>query len=141
MDDESDDGSDSDLSESESVVPRRDHETRHSHRSRNLVYASRQAYKKRLREATSEKDMWRVVHDMMYARRTFNAMPVVRLFESFQKRMNPSPSGHPSFNMDVLLCHQMTSDTIPERTVDQTADTVFSSPFTVDEIAAAKAHL
>ena len=47
---------------------------------------------------------------------------------------------HPSFNLNVLLCQQILSDTIPVRTMDQTEAAVFSR-FTEDEIAAAKAHL
>ncbi|KAF5334783.1 hypothetical protein D9611_012913 [Ephemerocybe angulata] len=136
-DSESDYSSDSewDSDSSETVVPR------NSHRSRGLVYASRKSYKTRLHSAKTERAMWKIVHEMLCAWRALDIMPVIRLFVSFRLRMNPSFPMPLAYNEHVLLCQKIASDSMPLRTTDTTVEQIFSSPITVDEIAAAKAHI
>lgn len=81
--------------------------------------------------------MWRAFRMLIDPLRAPILVSLESVTEDFKQRLNPPPVPPPEFNMAVLRHAESFSNAIPPRTTDHTGG-FFSSPFTLDEIYAAK---
>ncbi|KAJ6591001.1 hypothetical protein DFH09DRAFT_975319, partial [Mycena vulgaris] len=98
-------------------------------------------HRKRLLEAKTERDFWKVAKGMMAPRQPQSGFSAEVLKDVFVTRMNPVSPVPESFDTARLDLNHALNEAMPEQTVDTSPDLIFSTPFTEEEMEDAKDHL
>ena len=111
------------------------------HRGREKLRDFRVSLRKKLLNSDSEKSFWKVAKAIMNGKESSSPVTADKLKDIFEKRMNPLDPIPESFDTNLLNLNIAMANAIPQRTHDATEEQFFSKPFSVEEMASAKAHL
>ncbi|KAJ7319363.1 hypothetical protein DFH08DRAFT_713712, partial [Mycena albidolilacea] len=112
-----------------------------AHCNRPALLALQLEHHKKLLEAETEREFWRVAKDVMNPKRVSSGFSAEALKNVFIARMNPVQPVPESFDEVRLEYNHALAAAIPDRTPDETPDRIFSQPFNEEEMAEAKDHL
>lgn len=112
-----------------------------AHRHRPVIAAKQLEFRKKLLEAKTEREFWRVAKDIMGTKKTTSNFSAEALKNVFEKRMNPIVPMPETFDPMRMQYNHTLAAAIPEHTIDTTPEHFFSAPFTVEDVAEAKDRL
>ncbi|KAK7051966.1 hypothetical protein R3P38DRAFT_2402283, partial [Favolaschia claudopus] len=112
-----------------------------AHRNRPELLETQLRWREDLLDAKTERDFWMVAKRIMNPKQVKSDFDAETLKNEFVVRMNPIEPVPESFDQDRLEFNRALAAIIPDRTVDETLDKIFSRPFDEEEMEDAKERL